>query len=62
MLRRYGPVYMDREEDSYGPDRVHMDRPPIRAEAQFARNCAKINTEFLKFFASAQKFIRAKIF
>ena len=29
----------------------------FRAEVQFARNCAKISIEFLKFFASAQKFL-----
>ena len=34
----------------------------FRAEAQFARNCAKISTEFSKFFSGARKFIRAKIF
>ena len=33
----------------------------FRFEAQFAQNCAKISTGFLKFFASVWKFIRAKI-
>ena len=34
----------------------------FRAEAQFVRDCAKISTKFLKFYAGVRKFIRAKIF